>query len=65
MDFTPNINYNYGNEYIFGIPFNKRYQLLCRTKRTIKGLTEEGWANTQKMYDKGPQLQKHIKISEN
>ena len=62
MDFTPNINYNYGNEYIFGIPFNKSYQLLCRTTRTINGVTEDVWANTQKMYRNGQQFPRHINL---
>ena len=62
MDFTPNINYNYGNEYIFGIPFNKSYQLLCRTTRTINGITEDVWANTQKMYRNGQQFPRYIQL---
>jgi len=62
MDFTPNISYNYGNEYIFGIPFNKSYQLLCRTTRTINGVTEDVWANTQKMYRNGQQFPRYIQL---
>ena len=62
MDFTPNINYNYGNEYIFGIPFNKSYQLLCRTTRTINGVTEDVLANTQKMYSNGQQFPRYIQL---
>ena len=62
MDFTPNINYNYGNEYIFGIPFNKSYQLLFRTTRTINGVTEDVWANTQKMYSNGQQFPRYIQL---
>jgi len=62
MDFTPNINYSYDNEYIFGIPFNKSYQLLCRTTRTINGVTEDVWANTQKMYANGQQFPRHINL---
>jgi hypothetical protein len=62
MDFTPNISYNYGEEYIFGIPFNKSYQLLCRTTRTINGVTEDVWANTQKMYRNGQQFPRHINL---
>jgi len=62
MDFTPNISYNYENEYIFGIPFNKSYQLLCRTTRTINGVTEDVWANTQKMYRNGQQFPRYIQL---
>jgi hypothetical protein len=62
MDFTPNINYSYDNEYIFGIPFNKSYQLLCRTTRTINGVTEDVWANTQKMYRNGQQFPRYIQL---
>ena len=62
MDFTPKIEYNYGEEYIFGIPFNKSYQLLCRTTRTINGITEDVWANTQKMYHNGQQFPRHIQL---
>ena len=62
MDFTPNINYSYDDEYIFGIPFNKSYQLLCRTTRTINGVTEDVWANTQKMYANGQQFPRHINL---
>ena len=62
MDFTPNIRYNYGEEYIFGIPFNKSYQLLCRATRTINGVTEDVWANTQKMYRNGQQFPRHINL---
>jgi len=64
MDFTPNISYNYGNEYIFGIPFNKSYQLLCRTTRTINGVTEDVWANTQKMYRNGEQFPRFMQLSD-
>jgi hypothetical protein len=64
MDFTPNINYSYNNEYIFGIPFNKSYQLLMRTTRTINGKTEDVWANTQKQYKNGEQLPKTIYLSD-
>ena len=62
MDFTPNIDYNYGEEYIFGIPFNKSYQLLFRTTRTINGVTEDVWANTQKMYSNGQQFPRYIQL---
>ena len=62
MDFTPNIDYNYGEEYIFGIPFNKSYQLLFRTTRTINGITEDVWANTQKMYSNGEQFPRYIQL---
>ena len=62
MDFTPNIDYNYGEEYIFGIPFNKSYQLLFRTTRTINGITEDVWANTQKMYSNGQQFPRYIQL---
>ena len=62
MDFTPNIHYNYGEEYIFGIPFNKSYQLLFRTTRTINGITEDVWANTQKMYSNGQQFPRYIQL---
>ena len=62
MDFTPNIHYNYGEEYIFGIPFSKSYQLLFRTTRTINGVTEDVWANTQKMYSNGQQFPRYIQL---
>ena len=62
MDFTPNISYNYGEEYIFGIPFTKSYQLLCRATRTINGITEDVWANTQKMYSNGQQFPRYIQL---
>ena len=64
MDFTPNINYSYNNEYIFGIPFNKSYQLLCRTTRTINGVTEDVWANTQKMYASGEMFPRFMQLSD-
>lgn len=63
MDFTPNINYSYNNEYIFGIPFNKSYQILFRTTRTINGKTEDVWANTQKQYANGETLPKFIHLA--
>ena len=64
MDFTPNINYSYDDEYIFGIPFNKSYQLLCRTTRTINGVTEDVWANTQKMYASGEMFPRFMQLSD-
>ena len=64
MDFTPNLNYSYGNKYIFGIPFNKSYQLLFRTTRTMNGVTEDVWANVQKGYANGEHLPRFIQLSD-